>query len=268
MVGSSQLALCCPIEHTRVFSLEILQSSGLPATGNCYRLTDQIEPVDYWFLQDISAQKAKEVAEKVHHFRQVLFSRRVLRAKRHGSIGMFYTAWNTVHSDIPVLQTRYAVPIAQIENLLYRETPCITVGLTQLEVHPSPCYAILTAEAWFTLQLVGWQGMRAVPILQGQYVYLDLFNDACWGSDTFRFWVNDALPLLSTKYKGQFTLLLESPNAEYVYRYERITGVSVHSSLEVQYAGKGVKGRLPERKLLTCAAAQQYCAWYAQKYPF
>ena len=268
MVRSSQLALCCPIEHTRVFSLEVLQSSGFLTTGNCYRTTDLHEPVDYWFLQGISAQKAKEVAEKVHHFRQVLFSRGVLRTKRGGSTGMFYTAWNTAHSDIPVLQTRCIVPITQIDYRLYQETPGITVGLTQLEVHPSPCYAILTAEAWFTLQLVGWQGMRAVPILQGRYVYVDLFNDACWDSNTFRFWVNDALPLLSTEYKGQFTLRLESPNAEYVYRYERITGVPVYSSLEVQYAGKGVRGRLPERKLLTCAAAQQYCAWYAQKPPF
>ena len=268
MVRSSQLALCCPIEHARAFSLEVLQSSGFPATGNCYRLTDRIDPVDYWFLRDISAQKAKEVAEKVHHFQQLSSSRMFLRAKWTRSIGMFYTAWNTAHSDIPVLQTRCTVPIAKIENRFYQETPGITVGLTQLEVHPSPCYAILTAEAWFTLQLVGWQGMRAVPILQGRYVYLDLFDDACWDTDTFRFWVNDALPLLSTAYKGQFTLRLGSPNAEYVYRYERITGVPVHSSLEVQYAGKGVRGRLPERKLLTCAAAQQYCARYVQKPPF
>ena len=55
MVRSSQLALCCPIEHAKVFSLEILQSSGLPTKGNCYRLTDRLEPVDYWFLQGISA---------------------------------------------------------------------------------------------------------------------------------------------------------------------------------------------------------------------
>lgn len=268
MVRSSQLALCCPIEHAKVFSLEILQSSGLPTKGNCYRLTDRLEPVDYWFLQGISAQKAKEVAEKVHHFRQVLFSRRGLRAKRDCDIGMLYTAWNTAHNDIPVLQARYIVPIAQNENRIYQETYGITVGLTQLEVQPSFCCAVLTVEAWFMLQLVGWQGMRAVPILQGQYVYLDLFKDACWDTDTFRFWVNDALPLLSTEYKGQFTLRLESPNAEYVYRYERITGVTVQSSLEVQYAGKGIRGRLPERKLLTCAAAQQYCARYAQKSPF
>ena len=268
MVRSSQLALCCPIEHARVFSLEILQSSGLPTKGNCYRLTDRLEPVDYWFLQGISAQKAKELVGKVLHFRQVHFSRMVLRAKWDWYIGMFYTAWNTAHSDIPVLQTRYAVPITQIENRVYQETPGITVGLTQLEVQPSPCCAILTTEAWFMLEMIGWQGMRAVPILQGQYVYLDLFKDACWYTDTFRFWVNDALPLLSTEYKGQFTLRLESPNAEYVYRYERITGVTVQSSLEVQYAGKGIRGRLPERKLLTCAAAQQYCAWYAQKPPF
>ena len=268
MVRSSQLALCCPIEHARAFSLEVLQSSGLSTTGNYYRLTDRLEPVDYWFLQDISVQKAKEMAEKVHHFRQVLFSRRVLRAKRDCDIGMFYTAWNTAHSDIPVLQARYIVPFAHNGNRIYQETSGITVGLTQLEVQPSPCCAVLTAKAWFMLQLVGWQGMRAVPILQGRYVYLDLFNDACWDTDTFRFWVNDALPLLSAEYKGQFTLRLESPNAEYVYRYERITGVPVHSSLEVQYAGKGVRGHLPERKLLTCAAAQQYCAWYVQKPPF
>lgn len=268
MVGSSQLALCCSVEHARVFSLEVLQSSGLPTTGNYYRLTDRLEPLDYWFLQDISVQKAKEVAEKVRHFRQVLSSGMVLRAKRDCSIGMFYTAWNTAHSDIPVLQARCTVPIAQFENRLYQETPGITVGLTQLEVQPSPCCAILTTEAWFMLEMIGWQGMRAVPILQGQYVYLDLFKDACWDKDTFRFWVNDALPLLSTEYKGQFTLLLQSSNAEYVYRYERITGVTVQSSLEVQYAGKGVNGRLPERKLLTCATAQQYCAWYAQKSPF
>ena len=268
MVGSSQLALCCPIEHTRVFSLEVLQSSGLPTTGNCHRLIDLHGPVDYWFLQGISAQKAKEVAEKVHHFRQVLFSRMAPHTKRGRSIGMFYTAWNTAHSDIPVLQARCTVPIAQFENRLYQETPGITVGLTQLEVQPSPCCAVLTAKAWFMLQLIGWQGIRAVPILQGQYVYLDLFNEACWKTDTFRFWVNDALPLLSAEYKGQFTLLLQPPNAEYVYRYERITGVPVHFSLEVQYAGEGIRGRLPERKLLTCTAAQQYCARYAQKPPF
>ena len=263
----SQLALCCPIEHTRAFSLEVLQSSGLSTTGNYYRLNDRLEPVDYWFLQGISVQKAKEMAEKVQHFRQVRFSKMVLRAQRDRDIRMFYTAWNTAHSDIPVLQTRYSVPIEQFETRLYRETPGITVGLTQLEVHPSPCYAILTAEAWFMLQLVGWQGMRAIPILQGQYVYLDLFNDACWDTDTFRFWANNALPLLSTEYKGQFTLLLEYPYAKYVYRYGRITDVPVHSSLEVQHAGKGIKGRLPERKLLTCADAQRHCAGYAQKLP-
>ena len=268
MVRSSQLALCCPIGYARSFSLEVLQSSGLPTTGNCYRFTVQHEPVDYWFLQDIPAQKAKEVAEKVHNFRQVLFSRMLLRAKQDWSIVMFYTAWNTAHSDIPVLQTRCTVPIAQHKNRLYQETPGITVGLTQLEVQPSPCCAVLTAGAWFMLQLVGWQGMRAVPVLQGQYVYIDLFKDACWDTDTFRFWVNDALPLLSAEYKGQFTLLLQTLNAECVYRYERITGVPVHFSLEVQYAEKGVRGRLPERKLLTCAAAQQYCAWYVQKLPF
>ena len=268
MVRSSQLALCCSIGYARAFSLEVLQSSGLPTTGNCYRLTDQHEPVDYWFMQGISVQKAKEVVEKVRHFWQVLFYRTVFRDQRNWSVGMFYTAWNMAHSDIPVLQTRYTVPIAQNGNRLYQETPSITVGLTRLEVQPSPCCAILTAEAWFMLQLVGGQGMRAVPILQGQYVYLDLFKDACWDTDTFRFWVNDALPLLSTEYKGQFTLLLQSSNAEYVYRYERITGVPVHFSLEVQYTGKGIRGRLPERKLLTCAAAQQYCARYAQKSPF
>ena len=268
MVRSSQLALCCPIEHARVFSLEVLQSSGFLTTGNCYRTTDLHEPVDYWFLQDIPAQKAKEVAKKVHHFRQVLFSRMDLRAKRDWPIGMYYTAWNMAHSDIPVLQTRCIVPITQNINRLCQETSNTTVGLTQLEVQPSLCCAILTTEAWFMLELIGWQGMRAVPILQGQYVYVDLFKDACWDTDTFRFWVNDALPLLSAEYKGQFTLLLQFFNTEYVYRYERITGVPVYSSLEVQYAGKGVRGRLPERKLLTCAAAQQYCAWYAQKPPF